>query len=77
MTIFFIGFGLLRLLGFTFSVLLLIKIATVIGKKIKSNQTDFFQNHGKIDALNLAAVRFADGIISADKYREIKSVLKD
>ena len=77
MTLFFIGFGLLRLLGFAFLVLLLIKIALIIGKKIHDKHSDFFQNYGRFEAVNLAAKRFADGDISADQYREIKSVLKD
>lgn len=67
MTLFFIGFGLLRLLIFAFLVLMLIKIASIIGTKM----------HGPFEAINLAAQRFADGDISADQYREIKSVLKD
>ncbi len=42
MTLFFIGFCFFRLLGFAFIVLLLIKAATVIGRKIKYKQSDFF-----------------------------------
>ena len=77
MTLFFIGFGLLRFLGFVFFILLFIKIASIIGKKMDVKHTDFFNNHGTFEAISLAAQRFADGDITADQFREIKSVLKD
>lgn len=67
MTLFFIGFGLLRLLGFAFLILLFIKIATIIR----------FKTHGTYHAISMAAERFADGKISEEQYREIKSVLKE
>ena len=77
MTLFFIGFGLLRLLGFAFVVLLFIKIGSVFAAKMDGKHREFFKNHGTFEAINLAARRFADGDITADQYREIKSVLKD
>lgn len=77
MILFMIGFGLLRLLGFAFFILLFIKIVSIIVNKMHGKHTDFFKNHGTFEAINLAAQRFADGDISADQFREIKSVLKD
>ena len=67
MTLLFWGFTLLRLLGFVFFILLSIKILSGIFKKRYNNT---------IEALNIAAQRFATGDITIDQYREIKSTLK-
>ncbi len=39
--------------------------------------SNFFKTNGTYHAVSLAAERFADGDISAEQYREIKSVLKE
>lgn len=77
MTLFFIGFGVLRVLGFIFFILLLIKIVLVIRKKIDGSHSEAYRTHVTHQAVSLAARRFADGDISADQFREIKSVLKE
>jgi uncharacterized membrane protein len=76
MTWFIIGFGLLRFLGLVFAVLLVVKIALVIGKKMQGKHEEMHKKTGTSDAIKLAAQRFADGDISADQYREIKLVLE-
>ncbi len=77
MTLYIIGFGLFRLLCFAFLLLLFIKIATVIRVKMNEKHSDVLKTHGNYQAVSLAARRFADGDISAEQYREIKSVLKE
>ncbi len=77
MTLFFIGFGLFRLLCFTFLILLLIKIVSIARVKVYRRHMEFSQRHMVFDAVNLAAQRYADGDISADQFKEIRLVLKE
>ena len=77
MTLFLIGFGLFRLLVMIFFLLLFIKIASVIVVKMNEKHSDVLKTQGNYQAVSLAARRFADGDISAENFREIKSVLKE
>lgn len=76
MTWFMIGFGLLRLLGFIFTILLIVKVVTIAGKKMHSKRDEFHKKFRTTEAVRLAAQRFADGAITADQYKEIKAVLE-
>jgi uncharacterized membrane protein len=77
MNLFFIGFGLFRLLCFVFFILLFIKIITIGRKKMYRKHMEYSKSFGVFEAMNLAAKRFADGDITADQFREISSILKE
>lgn len=66
MTLFIIGFGPLRFMIFVFGILLLIKIASSVGKKIQEKHAEIYRKFGTSEAISLAAQRYADGDISAD-----------
>ncbi len=77
MTLFIIGLGLLRILVCIFMVLLIIKAVSIAGKKIRAKQSKIYKEIKTSEAIKPAALRFANGDISADQYKEIKTVLEN